>query len=106
MSKVRRVVTPVAWISVLVTIDEEIDAEALELTSSLIYIRKAEDEEALTRPSMREHVLIGKEELITLAPGRYQVRAFLGNVASENVTIEVHSGEVEKINFHFGTTKE
>ena len=96
MAQIKKVVTPIGLLTVIVTIGTELNLKELGLEWALIDIK-----DLLGDTVTRERALIGKEEALTIKPGKYKISARLGSVSSEETEIDVKKDEVVKINFHF-----
>ena len=96
MSEVKKIVTPIGWLEVEISVDEEIGIKRLGLTASSVIVSPESE-----RPQ-RHALNIGKSQVITLKPGKYSVRGVLGKIRSESIELEILPGETERVNFHFG----
>ena len=93
----KKAVTPTSFIEILIELAKEVPVGKLALVRSTV-AWYGEDGRYLDSMAVR----IGKDQILTLPPGKYKLRAHLGGVMSEFVAVEAKSGQIQKIVFHFG----
>lgn len=91
-----RVVTPIGYLKVEITVEEVAASTSLAFTRTGIEINQ--------EGAFYENIIlaIGEDRLITLKEGLYKVRAFIGKLYSEWVNTEIKNGELTSRIFHFG----
>jgi len=93
----KRIVTPIGFLEILVEIDPTIPKEYMTFTRSKIRVSAID-----LSYSDETNVLIGNKLAIPLKTGRYSVSAYLGQIPSEEVNVEIEAGLVRKVTFFFG----
>jgi hypothetical protein len=96
MSDERKVQTPTGFMEVRIELDPSISEDQLAFVRTFIAIRP-EEGEYNTIP-----VRIATSQTIPLKPGVYRARAFLGDLSSEEVNVDIKAGQTRKITFFFG----
>jgi len=93
----KKVVTPVGFIEVLIDIDKQILSSRLAFVSSTVFLF-TEDGHLSDSHAVR----IGSMQTIVVKPGKYKIRAALGELHTDLISISVKPGQVERITFYFG----
>jgi len=97
MSEKRKVVIPTGFIEVTINLENGIPVDYLAFLPSAVDVYTDEGKFIERIP-----LTVGMKQIITLKPGKFMVRAILGKLASETITVEVEAGKMEKLVFHFG----
>jgi len=93
----KEVNTAAGFLDIVIELDKKVPIDLLGLVRTTVYISDVQGEFEDSIP-----VSIGKREIIVVPPGKLRVVARLGGLQSEEIEVEVQSGEIVKLVFGFG----
>ena len=93
----QKIVTPLGFVENIIQVDSKVPKETLQLMRT--YIRVV----SLTSTFRTTvNAPIGEKVTIPLPPGKYRMSAFLGQLPSDTVNLNVEDGQIAKVTFFFG----